>query len=123
MSEPIHSVPDSPSHRFRFSLRGMMFAVAVIAVLCSLWIPTIKLMVTGKAPRFGELFILGSLLLTEATLVYYIALAGIVVRGVIKPANASKRLRSLLIFAPVILFFVLLYTSLLVAALAQLPWI
>src|SRR5262249_13146935 len=83
MPEPIHSNPGSPSHRFRFSLRGMMFAVAVMAVLFSLWIPTFQLMVNWKEFRVDEMCRLGLILLAEAMIVYYIALAGIIARRII----------------------------------------
>ncbi len=122
MSEPIHSTPDSPSRRFRFSLSGMMVAVAVFALLFSLWIPTIQLMVNLITPRFGDLFVTGFMLLAEATIVYYIALAFVIVRGILKPPSAGKRFHRLLIFAPVIVLFPLLYIILLVVTLARLPW-
>jgi hypothetical protein len=122
MSEPIHSTPKSPSHRFRFSLSGMMVAVASIALLFSLWIPTIQLEVNWITPRFDDLWVIGLLLLLEATIVNYITLAAVIARGVFKPPSADKRLRHLLILAPVIVLFALLYMTLLVVTLARLPW-
>ena len=122
MSEPIHFTPDSPTHRFRFSLRGMMFTVGIIAVLLSLWIPTIRLVTDWKAPEVRELWTVGFLILAETIVVYYIALAGIVGWGVIKRDGPRRRLTRVLVFAPVIIVLAILYTSVLLDALARLPW-
>ena len=123
MSEPIHSTPDPPSLRFRLTMRGMMFVVAVVAVLLSLWIPTIRLMIDVRALELEQFWKTGFLLLAETVVVYYITLAGVIAHRVITASGSDKRLSRLLIFGPVILILVILYISQLLDTLARLPWI
>ena len=89
MSEPTHSAPDPPRLRFRFRLRAMIFVVAVLAVLFGLWIPTIRLL--GWAAQFDDGFVVIAVffLLPEAMVVYYVALAGAIAFGLVKPAGIS----------------------------------
>jgi hypothetical protein len=122
MPEPIRSTPESPSHRLRFSLRRMMLAVALIAVLLSLWIPTFQIVTDWKSPQIGELWIVGFLMLVETILVYYITLAVIIARGVIKQVGSGTWLSRVLVFAPVSVIVLVIYVSVLLAILAQLPW-
>ena len=98
-------------------MRGMMFAVAMIAVLLSLWIPTLQLGIQAKLYWWT-----GFLVFAEAIVVYYLTLFGVIARGLFKPGGPNKRLSRLLVFGPVIVILVILYLSVLLDSLARLPW-
>jgi hypothetical protein len=86
------------SRKFRFSLRALMLAVAVVAILLAIFM--------FNARRFDRrhpttsLVVAGLLTLAESVVLYYIALTMFIARGLIIPAKRAGQLKPVLIFGP-----------------------
>jgi hypothetical protein len=124
MTEPIRSSPSSPRRRFRMTMRAMMFAVAMIAVLLSVWIPTLRLGIDLKQPRPVEQWSkVGFLLIGETIFVYYITLVVVIACGILNATGSGKRLSQLLIIGPALVIILILLIGQLVDSLMRLPWV
>lgn len=105
-------------------MRTMMFVVAVIAVLLSLWIPTLRLGIGLKEPRPVEQWSkVGFLLIGETIIIYYITLVVVIARGILNATGSGKRFSQLLMIGPAIVIIVILLVGQLVDSLMRLPWV
>ena len=105
-------------------MRAMMLAVAMIAVLLSVWIPTLRLGIDLKQPRPVEQWSkVGFLLIGETIVVYYITLVVVIACGILNATGSGKRLSQLLIIGPALVIILILLIGQLVDSLMRLPWV
>ncbi len=93
---------------FRFSLRGLMGAVAILAILLAILVPTARMSdVDWRDPRAENLIRLGLLMLGETLFLYYLVLATVIAHGMISSAKQARQLRRTLVYGPLLLFIAL----------------
>jgi hypothetical protein len=94
--------------KFRFSLRRLMAAVAIISVLLAMFVPTARMRVDWAKPRIDDLIVMLTLMLAEAIVVYYAVLAVVIARGLLNRDRTGDRVSSLFTYAPVLVTIVLI---------------
>ena len=114
------SLRGGPPYRFRWSIRGLIGAIAIIALWLAMLAPTVRAMVDWRKPRFDDLFRAGALVLMETIVLYYLVLAMVMVRGVINPGERAGRVSKILIYGPVLVAITLIAVSVLLDALLRL---
>jgi hypothetical protein len=107
-------------YRFRWSLRRLIGAIAIIALWLAMLIPTVGARVDSSKPRADDLFVAGGLVVLETIVLYYSVLAVVMIRGVINPAKRAGRVRKIFIYGPVLVAITLIAVSVLLDALLRL---
>jgi hypothetical protein len=95
-------LPFGSKCKFRFSLRRLMAAVASIATLLAMFVPTAKLRVDWEKPRLDDLVFTGTLMLAEAVVAYYAVLAAVIARGLLNSAKRVGNVRAFFTYGPVL---------------------
>ena len=108
-------------HRFRWSVRGLMGAIVVIALwLAMLVLTAVGARVDWRNPRVDDLFVAGVLVVVETIGLYYSVLATVMVRGLMNPDERAGRVRKIFIYGPVLAAITLIAVSELLDALLRL---
>ncbi|MFI5458222.1 MAG: hypothetical protein ACHRXM_22560 [Isosphaerales bacterium] len=94
-------------NKFRLSLRGLMGAVAIPAILLAMLVPTARMRVDWENARIEDFALTGSLMLAETILLYYSVLAAVMALGLIDPAERVGRVRRIFVYGPVLVIIAL----------------
>ncbi len=93
---------------FRPSLRGLMRAIAILAVLLAMLIPTAQMRIDWEKPRIDDIAVTVALMVAETIFLYYAILAMTLVRGVFQSSGSNRRVKPILLYGPVLLVVALI---------------
>ncbi len=102
-----HFVSTHPT-ALRLSLRRFMGAVAVLALLLAILIPTARTRIDWARPRVNDIAVTVALMVLETIILFYAILAISLAGGLFQPPEKNRRLKAILIYGPALLFVALL---------------
>jgi hypothetical protein len=100
--------PHRFTRTFRSSLRGLMKAVAILAFLLAMLIPTARMRIDSEKPRIDDIAVTVGLMVAETIVLYYAILAITVARGLFQPPDTGRRVKPILIYGPVLFVVILI---------------
>lgn len=100
--------PNGLALTFRPSVRGLMKAVAILALLLAMLIPTARMRIDWEKPRIDDIAVTVGLMVAETIVLYYTILAITVARGLFQPCDRSRHMKRILIYGPALLVIILI---------------